>query len=308
MGSMFHNRLRKRYRHLKKFAGRWPTNAFRVYDRDIPEFAWSVDVYGDKVYLQNIKNRGDDDQLATVLDAIIQEIDVDELDIYYTERERQKGDSQYQKQAEEGERFVVTEGHLKFYVDLVKYVDTGLFLDHRNLRRQVAEDVKGYKKVLKRDPAVLNLFSYTGAFSVWAAEAGARVTSVDMSNTYLSWSEDNFDLNRLDRDRHDFLREDIMHWLPRLQPHQKWDIIILDPPTFSTSKKMHDTLDIQRDHPIMINDCLRHLHAGGRLYFSTNSRSFKLDQNALNSGAKEITHMTMSEDFREGIHTAFLFE
>ncbi len=308
MPSDFHNRLQKRYRHLRKFAGRWPTNAFRVYDRDIPEYAWSVDVYADKVYLQNIKNRGDDDQLADVLDAIIEVIGVDELDIYYTERERQKGDSQYEKQADEGKRFVVTEGHLKFWVDLVKYVDTGLFLDHRNLRREVAEDVKAYRKELDRDPAVLNLFSYTGAFSVWAADAGARVTSVDMSNTYLSWSEANFELNNLDRTRHDFLREDIMQWLPRLQPHQKWDIIILDPPTFSTSKKMVDTLDVQRDHPFLINECLRHLHAGGKLYFSTNHRKFKLDQNALNSGAREITYKTMSEDFREGIHRAFVLE
>lgn len=308
MGSMFHNRLRKRYRHLKKFAGRWPTNAFRVYDRDIPEFAWSVDVYGDRVYLQNIKNRGDDGQLAIVIDAIKDVIGVDEENIIYAERERQKGSNQYEKQSERGEAFTVTEGHLKFWVNLERYIDTGLFLDHRILRRQVAEDVRDYERELDRRPAVLNLFAYTGAFSVWAADAGASVTTVDMSNTYLDWAQHNFKLNRIDLDRHEFIREDILQWLPRLQPHQKWDIIVLDPPTYSTSKKMVDTFDVQRDHPDLINDCLRHLTAGGKLYFSTNYRKFKLDQNALDSGARDITYRTMSEDFRDGIHTAFLFE
>ncbi len=301
----FLNRLKKRKKHLAKFARRWPTDAYRVYDRDIPEYPWTVDMYGDHVFLQEIKHRQSRGQLDEVTEAVKSVFEVDDSNLHVRSRQRHDGQSQYEKRETEPCVLTVTEGELDFEVDLESYIDTGLFLDHRNLRRQVAEEIreradKGHKV------RVLNLFCYTGAFSVWAAHAGAtQVVSVDLSNTYLAWAQRNFEKNNLDTFGHEFVRSDIMRFLPK--HGQNYDFIILDPPSFSKSKKMEGTLDVQRDHALLINQSLNRLNRGGVLYFSTNLRTFELAEGNLIQTPEEISHMTVPEDFRPGIHRTFRF-
>lgn len=299
------NRLKKRRKHLAKFARRWPTNAYRVYDRDIPEYPWTVDVYGDHIYVQEIKHRQSRGQLEEVTDAVKEAFDVDDDHLHIRSRQRHDGQSQYEKRETEPCITHVNEGGLEFEVDLETYIDTGLFLDHRNLRRRVADEIRE-RAERGHSVRVLNLFCYTGAFSVWAAHAGAsNVVSVDLSNTYLAWAQRNFERNGLDVGNHEFVRSDIMRFLPK--HGQNYDFIILDPPSFSKSKKMEGTLEVQRDHALLINQSLNRLNRGGVLYFSTNLRTFELAQGNLIRTAEEISHLTVPEDFRSGIHRAFRF-
>jgi len=184
----------------------------------------------------------------------------------------------------------VQEGGLQFLVNLTDYLDTGLFLDHRPTRAMVREQSRG------KD--VLNLFAYTGSFSVYAAAGGARsVTTVDLSNTYLDWARDNFRLNGLDLPAHEFVAANVTEYLPTLPSHCM-DLIVCDPPTFSNSKRMPGVFDIQRDHPALINQCLRLLRADGVLYFSTNNRRFKLyDEHIETDRIKDVTRQTTGFDF-----------
>ena len=214
---------------------------------------------------------------------------------------RQRGSDQYEKQETQDSitGIVQEQGH-KFFVNLSNYLDTGLFMDHRPLRKIVEQEAHG--------KAVLNLFCYTASFSVYAAAGGAsRVDSVDLSNTYLAWGEKNFSLNGLtDAEKYRFTRSDVAQFLK--ESRDSWDIIVLDPPTFSNSKKTKDTLDINRDWPKLVNAALQHLNPGGTLYFSTNSRQLHFDEALLqpptkaNDGAglkvKDITTATIPEDFR----------
>lgn len=302
----FANRLRKRAKHLRRWAARWPTDAYRVYDWDIPEWAFAVDRYGDAVHLQHYVRRGEADEereerLEMAIGAVVEVLEVDEAEVHTKERRRQKGATQYEKLDEHAWR-VVEEDGLKFRVDLAGHLDTGLFLDHRETRRMVAAEVE------KRSGArVANLFAYTGAFSVWAARAGGIVTTVDLSNTYLEWAEANFALNGLAVGPHRFERSDVMRWLPQeYQRGTRYDVIVLDPPTFSRSKKMIRDLDTQRDHAELVRGSRALLNRGGVLYFSNNFRGFELDE-ALAADPKvtEITAQTIPEDFREGIHRAW---
>lgn len=301
---MFEQRLTKRLKHLKKFASRWPTNAFRVYDRDIPDYPWMVDVYAEHVLLQFYETQRAENQLDEIPQRIAAFFEIPIEQVHVKIRRRRPG-TQHEKHDVSGIPFTVFEGPHQFWVDLDSYIDTGLFLDHRNLRREVGREVEERVKSSRTPPKVLNLFCYTGTFSVWAAAAGAHVTSVDLSNTYLEWAEKNFELNNLKMENHVFERSDVTRWLPQQRTSGIYDIVVLDPPSWSRSKKMDTEFDVQRDHVFLIKHALRLLKPGGVLHFSTNLRNFKLDQEALDTTLEETTHWTLPEDFREGIHRSF---
>ena len=308
--SAFLNRIKKRRKHLAKWARRWPTQAYRLYDRDMPEYPWSVDIYGEQVFLQEYPHWKADDaarakQREEVIAALCEVFEITRDHIFMRTRTRKKGSSQYERRdGDSGKKeFVVEEGGHRFLVNLSDYIDTGLFLDHRNTRREVAKTIRG----MSGTPRMLNLFCYTGAFSVWAACAGAHTTSVDLSNTYLEWTERNLSLNHIDPAHHITTRSDILRWLPKeVSLGRKYEVIVLDPPTFSRSKKMERDLDVQRDHVEMISRCLDLLTYNGVLYFSTNFRDFELDAD-LAKKAEEISNRSVPEDFRAGIHRSWLF-
>lgn len=307
-GNPFSNRLQKRARHLRKWSKRWPTNAYRLYDRDIPEYRWSVDMYGDHVFLQEYSTsrmtpQERQTQRQHVRQAIKDVLGVsDHKFLHERTRERQRRGSQYEKQDSSRNEFKVREGSLSFLVNLSDYIDTGLFLDHRESRRDIASRVKSFGRPVR----MLNLFCYTGAFSVWAAQAGAHTTSVDLSNTYIDWAKRNFEINRIDPRKHIFLRSDILQWLPReIGLGRKYDIIVLDPPTFSRSAKMEQDFDIQRDHVELIHQCMELLEHDGLLFFSNNFRRFELEEDAIQAHIEEVSSQSTPEDFRQGIHRAW---
>lgn len=302
----FRNRLRKRARHLGKWARRWPTDAYRIYDRDVPQWPFGVDRYGSAAVVQHFVRQVDsEDRTATrraaALEVVAEVLEIEPADIYVKERRRQQDGAQYERLDEVAPR-VVEEDGLRFRVDLGAYLDTGLFLDHREMRRIVAADVER-----RQSPTVANLFAYTGAFSVWAARAGATTTTVDLSNTYLEWAQQNFRLNALEPAAHQFVRSDVMRWLPQeLERGGRYDVIVLDPPTFSRSKKMLRALDTQRDHLELVRGARALLNRGGVLYFSNNFRGFTLDAElAADPLVEEITARTIPEDFTAGIHRAW---
>lgn len=309
---MFHNRLAKRYKHLRKWASRWPTEAYRVYDRDIPEYTWTVDVYRDCVHLQEYDRRLDDailDQRREEVFAAVREVfQLPDEKLFYKHRKPQVDGFQYGKQAEAGFEMLVKEGEHSFWVNLSDYIDTGLFLDHRNLRKIVADQIRQLTPSRQTPLRMLNLFSYTGAFSVWAAAAGAHTTTVDLSKRYLDWAVRNFEANDLDHSRHGFIRTDVVRWLQGdAQRLNKFDIIVLDPPTNSKSKSMDGDFEVQRDHGQLILNTLKLMAPGGTLYFSTNYRRFELNTRALvGRHIEEMTARTTGDDFRAGIHRSYM--
>jgi 23S rRNA (cytosine1962-C5)-methyltransferase len=295
---MFYNRLLKVFRHRSKQAKRMEVSCYRLYDKDLPEFPVTIDLYGDQVCLSEYKAKHTlteeeylDWQDGTIK-VIAEVLQIQEEQIYTKERRRIIGRrTQYQKTGEEQVFFEVMENGLKFQVNLSDYLDTGLFLDHRITRKMVCDEAEGKR--------VLNLFAYTGSFSVYAAAGGAtEVTTVDLSNTYTNWGRRNMELNGYtDPDRYRFVVADVKQYLPTLAD-MSVDVVIMDPPTFSNSKKMKDILDIQQDHVELINQALRVLQPGGVLYFSNNATRFRLDRDALQaSDVKEITRITTPFDF-----------
>jgi len=306
---MFRNRLTKMYRHTSKLAKRQAVSCYRVYDHDLPEFPFCIELYEDKIYLAEYKRRhGMTDEeheawLATCLPVISEVLQVPDELIYLRQRQRKAGRlGQYEKLGSDKEFFVVNEAGLQFLVNLTDYLDTGLFLDHRLTRGMVREVAK--------DKQVLNLFCYTGSFSVYAAAGGAaRVDSVDLSKTYLNWAEENMVLNGLAgneessaRGQHmpvcNFIHADVKQYLDEL-PADFYDLVVMDPPTFSNSKRMKDFLDIQRDHAELLNKVLQAMKPGGIMYFSTNYRKFKLEQGKVQAGTiKDITGATTPFDFQ----------
>ncbi len=296
--NMFKNRLTKVFRRLGKQAKRLGVSCFRVYDHDMPEFPFCIELYGDKLYLAEYKRRHGmtEEEYVEWIEksiAVISEVlAVSKENIFLKLRQRKPGRlGQYQKVDEILHEFVIEENQLKFIVNLSDYLDTGLFLDHRITRQMVKEQSAGKK--------VLNLFAYTGSFSVYAAAGGAdEVVTVDLSNTYLKWAKRNMVLNGFtDAKKYQFLQADVMQYL-KIIPTDYFDIIIIDPPTFSNSKKMDDFLDIQRDHVELINDCLKGLKKGGGLYFSTNFSKFILEEEKIKAlRIKNITKVTTSFDF-----------
>ena len=295
----FANRLRKMAKHYDKWARRQELEAYRVYDADLEEFPITVDRYGEYLYVSLYTPRRErwtdedfQERRLDYRDVIGATLSVDRDNIFFKLRQRQTGTSQYEKLSIAQKEFPIVENGLGFIVNLTDYLDTGLFLDHRQTRMMVALEAK--------DKVVLNLFAYTCSFSVYCAAAGAkRVDSVDLSNTYLEWGQRNLAINDIDAGDHRFIQADVAQWL-KSRSIANYDLIVLDPPTFSNSKNMRGTLDTQRDHVRLINSTLRLLKPGGKLYFSTNYRKFKLAEEHIKAASiKEITKQTVPPDFRK---------
>jgi 23S rRNA (cytosine1962-C5)-methyltransferase len=296
---MFRNRLMKVHRHVTRLARRQGITCYRIYDHDLPEFPFCIERYEDKLYLaEYLRRHGMTDEAhAAWLESCIPTIGEiletpDEL-IYYRERRRKAGrQGQYEKIASEQEFFVAKEAGLSFKVNLTDYLDTGLFLDHRITRGMVREEAAGRR--------MLNLFCYTGSFSVYSAAGGAvAVDSVDLSKTYLNWAEANLELNGLAGAGNRYIHADVKQWLEEAAPVEHYDLVVMDPPTFSNSKRMKDFLDIQRDHAELINNTLRAMRIGGVLYFSTNFRRFQLEaEKIVAASIKDITNATTPFDFQ----------
>jgi 23S rRNA (cytosine1962-C5)-methyltransferase len=296
--AMFRNRLGKVFRHLSRQARRQSISCYRIYDHDLPEFPFCIEQYGQWLYVAEYRRHHgmDEETHAQWLDDCrdiisgITGVDRDHM-VLRTRRRKPGRRDQYQKLDEAQQFLVVEEQGLQFRINLSDYLDTGLFLDHRITRSRVRAEAAGKK--------VLNLFCYTGSFSVYAAAGGAsEIWSVDLSKTYLQWAVENMQLNGLyDPARHRYLHEDVMQYLDGI-PAQFFDLVIMDPPTFSNSKRMQDFLDIQRDHPRLINQALRGMRPGGMLYFSTNFSRFQLQASHI-AGAeiKDITRATTPFDF-----------
>jgi len=314
----FANRLRKNLAHWRKWARRRGISCFRIYDRDVPQFPFAIDWFETLVpraethlHVQEIDTGwklGDEEYTAwliAVCDAICEVCAVPAAQLHLKRRERQRGTSQYEKLGENtadgsAETFVVEEAGLRFEVDFDTYLDAGLFLDHRPMRAMVADTIARRVKS-GAGTRFLNLFAYTGSFSVYAARAGAgRSTTVDLSNTYLAWTARNFAQNGVDPRRHMRVRADVLAWLTgAVGVRERYDVIVLDPPSFSNSKKMQEVLDVQRDHVRLVSQCHELLAAGGELFFSTNLRSFAIDQQlAERLALREITQQSVPEDFR----------
>lgn len=297
--SMFKNRLSKVYRHLGKLARKQHISCYRLYDRDLPEFPLTIEVYENTIYVAEYRSRHSlseeeyEEWFQQCFPVISEVVGQPVENIYVKERKRKSGRfDQYQRVAEEEEFFVVKEAGLFFRVNLSDYLDTGLFLDHRITRQMVKDRAAGKR--------ILNLFCYTGSFSVYAAAGGAEeVVSVDLSNTYLHWAEENFRLNKLtETTKYKFIKADVLQYLDTL-PAAYFDLVVMDPPTFSNSKMMKDFLDIQRDHAGLLNKVLYATKPGGHIYFSTNSRHFVLQQDQIHSRSiKDITKATTPFDFQ----------
>ncbi len=291
----FENRLQKMYKHRSKLARRQGISCYRVYDRDLNDFPYSIDLYENKIYVSAYKktyDETDETMLQQSFEVIAQIFQLPIADIFMRERKRMDHRSnQYEKLNFEEAYFPVQENGLQFLVNLTDYLDTGLFLDHRITRKMVMEHAAGKR--------MLNLFCYTGSFSVYAAAGkAANVTSVDMSTTYLGWARKNFLLNNFrDEKKYCFIKADVQALLPTLSSGS-YDLIIMDPPTFSNSKKMKGILDIQSDHVQLINQALHALTENGILFFSTNYRRFTLDsENIQSTHIRDITKQTIPFDF-----------
>ena len=295
----FANRLGKNAKHQLKWARRHSIEAWRLYDRDIPQYPFAVDVYGGQIHLQEydtgwlMQPEEYEEWLAEVLEAVAFVTGFAPDTIHLKRRARQKGTQQYEKTGKAGEDFIVHEHGRRFWVNLEKYLDTGLFLDHRNTRRRVGEIAAGKR--------FLNLFSYTGSFSVYAATGGAVSSeTVDLSNTYLDWARRNFALNGIDEAQHQIVRADVFQYLQTAsEAGKQFDLMVMDPPSFSNSKKMLDILDIQRDHQKLIDGAMALLASDGLLFFSNNLRSFELDEALMQKYAvKDVSKQSVPEDFR----------
>jgi 23S rRNA (cytosine1962-C5)-methyltransferase len=296
--SDFANRVRKNARHLGRWARRNGIECYRVYDRDIPEFAFALDLYGEYAHLQEYVRRTTALEVRAVPSADVhvaaaQALNLPLEHVVLKRRTARGAGEQHDQTGRRGRDLIVTEGGHRFIINLEAHLDTGLFLDHRNTRALVAQDVRGRR--------VLNLFCYTGSFTVYAAGGRAiESLSIDLSNTYVDWARRNFELNRLDAGRHVLLRAEVMRWLSEAgASRERFDLIVLDPPALSRSKAMAGSLDIQRDHAALIALTARLLNASGILYFSTNLQSFKPAADAFAGlDAEEISQRTVPEDFR----------
>ncbi|HBV8785916.1 bifunctional 23S rRNA (guanine(2069)-N(7))-methyltransferase RlmK/23S rRNA (guanine(2445)-N(2))-methyltransferase RlmL [Klebsiella pneumoniae] len=304
----FANRLRKNLKKFEKWACQEGIECYRLYDADLPEYNVAIDRYADWVVVQEYAPPKTVDahkarqRLFDIIAATIAVLDMAPNKLVLKTRERQKGKNQYQKMAEKGDFIEVQEYNARLWVNLTDYLDTGLFLDHRIARRMLGQMSKG------KD--FLNLFSYTGSASVHAGLGGARsTTTVDMSRTYLEWAERNLRLNGLTGRAHRLMQADVLGWLR--ESTEQFDLIFIDPPTFSNSKRMEDAFDVQRDHIRLMTDLKRLLRKGGTIMFSNNKRGFRMDHDglaALGLKAQEISQKTLSQDFARNrqIHNCWL--
>lgn len=292
------NRLEKNVKKLAPWAERLRIEAYRIYERDIPEYPFIVDRYKDHFV---VYDRSDDvidakaekkTHLPELVEALRELFSTSEDKIILKRRERQKGESQYEKIDETSRFMTVREGDALFKVNLHDYLDTGLFLDHRLMREKIRSMADG------KD--VLNLFCYTGSVSVFAALGGARTVSVDMSSTYSRWAKENFELNRIPLAGHEFVTMNALEYLEDERNPRRFDLVFLDPPTFSNSKKMEGSFEVERDQAFLVENCMRLLKPNGTLFFSNNKRSFKLDPSIVSRyDVKDITEKTIPKDFRD---------
>ena len=304
----FATRLRKNLKKYEKWARQEGIECYRLYDADLPEYNVAIDRYGEWVVVQEYAPPKTVDahkarqRLFDIIAATISVLGIAPNKLVLKTRERQKGKNQYQKMAEKGDFLEVQEYNARLWVNLTDYLDTGLFLDHRIARRMLGQMSKG------KD--FLNLFAYTGSASVHAGLGGARsTTTVDMSRTYLEWAERNLRLNGLTGRAHRLMQADVLGWLR--ESDEQFDLIFIDPPTFSNSKRMEDAFDVQRDHLRLMTDLKRLLRKGGTIMFSNNKRGFRMDHDGLAQlglKAQEITQKTLSQDFARNrqIHNCWL--
>ena len=298
---MFANRLQKNFKKLSKWAKQNDVFAYRVYDADLPEYAAAVDIYNcEKIWVnvqeyqspKSIDEEKANARLAGLLTEIPHILNVPKAQVLLKIRRKQRNTDQYEKQAESDIFHEIIEGGCKLLVNFENYLDTGLFLDHRSIRLQIQKEAKGKR--------FLNLFAYTGSATVHAAVGGATITTtVDMSNTYLQWAKNNLALNST-TGRHEFIQADCVEWLAKeaKTAARQYDLIFLDPPTFSNSKKMDDVFDVQRDYVQLIQNSAKLLTKDGVLYFSTNFRKFKFDENLFDDlNVLDITAKTIPLDF-----------
>ncbi len=308
---MICNRLQKNLRKFKPWAKKEETNCYRVYDADMPEYAVAIDIYDDWVHIQEyappktVDPEKAQNRLREILDAVPVALKVDREKVVLKQRIMQKGRKQYEKQDEQNRLFEVQEGSCRLYVNLHDYLDTGLFLDHRPIRTDIES--------MAKNKDFLNLFSYTCTASVHAAMGGARsTTSVDMSTTYLNWGRKNLTLNGLPEANHEFIQADCLQWLKTAQKDSKrYDIIFMDPPSFSNSKRMDGVLDVQRDHVELIRQCMAILRPGGKLIFSNNYKRFKIERDALNEfDILDVSEQSLPKDFARNakIHQCYIIE
>lgn len=293
---MFANRLRKNLRTIGKWAKQQGITCYRLYDADLPEYAVAIDVYGPRVHVseyappKNIDPVVAQQRVDDVITVVPEVLAVDKAWVYLKQRQRQKGTDQYNKFDSQREYFEVNEGAVRLLVNLSDYLDTGLFLDHRPVRMDIAKRAKGKR--------FLNLFCYTGTATVHAAAAGAWYSlSVDMSNTYLRWLSKNLAINGLSESKHRTERANVVEWLAA-EADQQFDLILLDPPTFSNSKRMEDVFDVQRDHVMLVERCMARLAQGGLLIFSNNYRRFQMDAELEQKyQVEDVTPKTIDKDF-----------
>jgi 23S rRNA (guanine2445-N2)-methyltransferase / 23S rRNA (guanine2069-N7)-methyltransferase len=300
----FRNRLAKNEKALRRWARAEGIEALRLYDRDIPEVPLALDRYGDALLLALYERPYDKDEgleaewLELMRLAAAEALGVDPGLVFTKTRRRQRGTEQYERLGSEAAERRVREGGLSFVVNLSDYLDTGLFLDHRPTRALVRAESAGRR--------VLNLFSYTGSFSVYAAAGGAaEVTSVDLSNTYLAWASRNLSLNGLAGPRAPLVRADASAFLASAAASGRaWDLVVADPPTFSNSKSSERDFDVNEDWPALLRACAAVLAPGGAIYFSTNSRRLKWSAEAAAAIAgrgswEDLSAATIPRDFRD---------
>ncbi|NLS12556.1 bifunctional 23S rRNA (guanine(2069)-N(7))-methyltransferase RlmK/23S rRNA (guanine(2445)-N(2))-methyltransferase RlmL [Vibrio sp. SM6] len=304
----FANRLKKNIAKVAKWAKKEQLDCYRIYDADLPEYNVAIDMYLDNIVIQEyaapktIAEEKAKRRLTDIIRATIQVTGIEANKVVLKTREKQKGRSQYQKLAQVSERLEVKEYGVKLIVNLHDYLDTGLFLDHKITRRRLGEMASG------KD--FLNLFAYTGSATVHAAKGGARsTTTVDMSNTYLQWAKDNMALNGLVGRQHQFIQADCLQWLEKAT--EQYDLIFIDPPTFSNSKRMEESFDVQRDHIKLMRNLKRLLSSNGTIVFSNNKRHFKMDMEVLSDlglRAENISSQTLPLDFSRNkqIHNCWL--
>ncbi|WP_028115439.1 bifunctional 23S rRNA (guanine(2069)-N(7))-methyltransferase RlmK/23S rRNA (guanine(2445)-N(2))-methyltransferase RlmL [Ferrimonas senticii] len=307
-GEDFANRLRKNQKALAKWLKRDQVECYRVYDADLPEYNVAIDRYQDWVVVQeyappkSVDPKKAQSRLIDVLLNVPSVLEIDPAKIVLKTRQQQKGKEQYQRMGEQGNELIVEEYGARFIVNLADYLDTGLFIDHRLARQYIQQNCNG------KD--FLNLFAYTGSASVHAAIGGAKsTTTVDMSKTYLRWAEANFKENRLRGRQYRFQHADVLAWLE--QANEQFDFIFIDPPTFSNSKRMEKTFDVERDHLWLMGQLKRLLRPNGQILFSNNKRNFKMDMDGmaeLGLTAENISDKTRSPDFARNkhIHNAWI--
>lgn len=308
---MFANRLHKNLRHLGRWLKREHIHCYRLYDADIPEYAVAVDVYqGEQrwVHIQEYEAPRHVDaakaqaRLREAVAVIRETLEIPEQQLFLKVRRQQKGKAQYRKLGAHGQFHTVEEGGNRFLVNFTDYLDTGLFLDHRITRGMLSE--------LAGDRYFLNLFAYTGSATVYAARGGAiSTTSVDMSRTYLDWARRNMELNGFGGREHRLVQANCVEWLEQNADRRRFGLIFLDPPSFSTSKRMQGTFDVQRDHVRLIKATVRLLEPDGVLIFSNNRRRFDMERAALEGlSIEDISRATLPRDFERNprIHNCWM--